>query len=265
MREQTMVDAVSRHLQLRLLGRFRLTGGATVVDVPEGTQRLLALLALRGRARRHEVAAMLWPGVEERTYLARLRTAIWRLPNDVEVVSVTGQWLGLGAAVRTDVDRLTRAAGRITAGAGGVPDCGALLADQLAGELLPGWYDDWVLLERERLRVLQLDALERASATMLRAGRCGQALEAGLRAVWADPLRESARRCVIATYLAEDNLVEAVLHYNSYVELLMEELGVGPSAELRVLVHRAVAARGRHCSGQQAVQLRTRSHSQHAV
>ena len=105
----------------------------------------------------------------------------------------------------------------------------------------------------------------RIAAYPRRSGTCPAGRRTTPSAGLADPLRESARRCVIATYLAEDNLVEAVLHYNCYAELLMEELGVGPSAELRVLVCRAVAARGRRGSGQHAVQLRTRPYSQHTV
>ena len=263
-------------LRLRLFGCFRLTAdttGGTAMNVPEGTQRLLALLALRGRSTRHDVAAMLWPGVDKRAYLARLRTALWRLPKDAQIVELSGHRLGLTAAVRTDIERLTSAVDRIAAGRDVLDSGRAILAEPFAGELLSGWYDDWVLYERERLRALQLDALELTSTAMLRMGWAGPALEAGLRAVGADPLRESARRCVIAAYLAEDNLVEAVLHYNGYDELLADELGVRPSTELRGLVHAALRARhrqGEHDArqpvGAQLVpQQRTGTHGQRAV
>ena len=41
----------------------------------------------------------------------------------------------------------------------------------LYGELLPSWYDDWVLLERERLRQLRMHAWEALSEKLVRAGR----------------------------------------------------------------------------------------------
>ena len=39
------------------------------------------------------------------------------------------------------------------------------------GELLPDWYDDWVLLERERFRQLRLHALDALCDDLTRAGR----------------------------------------------------------------------------------------------
>jgi two-component SAPR family response regulator len=57
------------------------------------------------------------------------------------------------------------------------------------GELLPGWYDDWILLERERVRYLQLHMLEVAADQLLRKGRLAAALE--FAAYRADP-RERA-------------------------------------------------------------------------
>ena len=57
-------------------------------------------------------------------------------------------------------------------------------------DLLPGWYDDWVVFERERLRQRLLHALEMLSLRLVRQGRFGEAVEAALL-VHAEPLRES--------------------------------------------------------------------------
>jgi DNA-binding SARP family transcriptional activator len=67
-------------------------------------------------------------------------------------------------------------------------------------------------------------------------GRFGEAVQAGLAAVKAEPLRESAQRSLIRAHLAEGNLGEALRQYHSFRRLLLEELGVGPSAELEDLV-----------------------------
>ena len=82
--------------------------------------------------------------------------------------------------------------------------------------LLPGWYDDWVVLERERLRQLQLHALDRLAAALLAAEEPGRALDAALVAVQADPLRESAHRIVVRIHLREGNALEALRAYERF-------------------------------------------------
>src|SRR4029079_7200585 len=62
----------------------------------------------------------------------------------------------------------------------------------LAVDLLPDWYDEWVVLERERFRQLRLHALEALCERLVAAGRRGEAVQAGLAAVAGEPLRESA-------------------------------------------------------------------------
>ncbi len=76
-------------------------------------------------------------------------------------------------------------------------------------DLLPGWYDDWVLLERERLRQRVLHALEALSRHLVAAGRIAEAVEAAMTAVGVEPLRESAQRAPVTAHLAEGNRVEA--------------------------------------------------------
>jgi DNA-binding SARP family transcriptional activator len=102
----------------------------------------------------------------------------------------------------------------------------------LGSDLLPEWDDDWVLAERERFRQLRLHALEALCQRLLAVGRYGEALNAGLTAVVADPLRESAHQLVIQAHLAEGNRVEALRHYTSYTQLLRDELGIEPSRDL---------------------------------
>ena len=104
------------------------------------------------------------------------------------------------------------------------------------GELLPGWYDDWLLLERERVRQLRLHALEAVAGVLADEGAYALAVEAALAAVRADPLRESAHRVLIAVHLREGNRSEAVRSYWTCRDLLARELGVGPSARLDELV-----------------------------
>lgn len=103
-------------------------------------------------------------------------------------------------------------------------------------ELLPGWYDEWVLVEQERSRQLQLHVLEAASEELLFRHKPGPALDAALAAVQAEPLRESAHRLVIRIHLFEGNISEVIRHYTRYLRLLRDELGVTPTEQLVQLV-----------------------------
>jgi DNA-binding SARP family transcriptional activator len=105
-----------------------------------------------------------------------------------------------------------------------------------SGDLLPGWYDDWVLHERERLRQLRLHALERAARIFLQERELDLAVALALEAVSAEPLRESANAVLISVYLAEGNVVDALRRYEQFRGQLHLELGLDPSPTMATLL-----------------------------
>jgi DNA-binding SARP family transcriptional activator len=113
-----------------------------------------------------------------------------------------------------------------------------------SGELLPDWYEEWIVPERDRIHQLRLHALEALCRRFLDAGRFSEAVEAGLVAVSAEPLRESGRRLLIEVYLAEGNVAQAIGQYTTYRTLLLDELGVEPTSEIQELVARVRLAKG---------------------
>ena len=174
------------------------------------------------------VAGNLWPGTDPGRAQGCLRTSLWRMQDVVPgLVSTEYDLLALEAAVRVDVreDRMFQP--------GGGP---------YAPELLPGWYDDWVLQERERFRQLSMRALEQLASEWIARGRLAEALEAALEAVRLEPLRESAHRVVIAAHLAEDNVGEALAHYTLLTRLLDADLGVRPSERTRAMLRARIPA-----------------------
>jgi DNA-binding SARP family transcriptional activator len=68
------------------------------------------------------------------------------------------------------------------------------------------------------------------------AGRYGDAAQAALSAVRADPMRESPHAALIKVHLAEHNRSEALREFKRYHDLLRAELDSGPSTELRQLL-----------------------------
>ena len=92
-------------------------------------------------------------------------------------------------------------------------------------DLLPGVYEDWAIVERERIRQRMLHALEMLSHRLVSVGRYADAIEAALTAVSADPLRESAQRALIEAHAAEDNWGEARRSFECFRTLIRREPG----------------------------------------
>jgi DNA-binding SARP family transcriptional activator len=232
---------VADGVEVRVLGTFRFwTGGSALPSMLGGSQRLLALLGLRDRAvMRASVAGTLWPEATEEHAHSSLRSALGRLSRMTrDAVIVTPLDLCLADGVNLDI-RESRALAHRLLDPGTVSPDADLSADSifaLSVDVLPDWYDDWVLAEAEEWRQLRLHALE-ALADRLRAnGRFGEATNAGLAAVRSEPLRESARAAVIRVHLAEGNQADALTEYARYRALLQAELGLEPTSGLHELV-----------------------------
>ena len=229
------VDEV--HIHLGLLNGFELTSGRGSVKLSLGSERLLAFLALGARPMmRNFIAFTLWPDKDEERALGNLRSAVWRLRRvGLGLIESSGQRMRIGRDVAVDLHRAVLVARRVL---DGTPIRDARRVQELltTGDLLTDWYDPWVSPERERLRQLRLHALESLSAGLLECGDLTGALEAGLAAVSAEPLRESAHRALVAAHLAEGNPAEALRQYESYRYLAATELGILPSAQLEELI-----------------------------
>ncbi|WP_454083741.1 AfsR/SARP family transcriptional regulator [Georgenia sp. Marseille-Q6866] len=217
------------------------------VEVPEGSKRLLVFVALHaGRLDRRYVAGSLWPYGDDERAAGNLRSALWRLRRaGIDLVEADKWSLWLRPDTTSDVATVSDWATRLVAGFATPADLHLPPWDVHALDLLPGWYDDWVSFERERVRQRILHALEQLSRELVLLGRCAEAVEAAIDAVGVEPLRESAQRVLIEAHLAENNVVEARRLYAHYRQLVRRELGVEPSPGLTRLVVAADEDAGR--------------------
>jgi DNA-binding SARP family transcriptional activator len=226
-------------VRLFLLGGFRLMADGLPVPLPAGVQRVVAFLGLHRRPlRRTFVASTLWMDADEERAMASLRSALWRLNRpELAIVEVRGSDLALADSVLVDhreaVDR-----GRVLAH---LPPTHALDPEEFPPDLymndvLPDWYEEWAVAERERFQQIRLHVLERMCERLTDTGMHASAVLAGLAAVEADPLRESGRRVLMRAYAAEGNTCQALRQYASYRDLVARELGVAPSPLMERLV-----------------------------
>ena len=229
--------------RLCMLGGFQLWTGDLPAALTGASQRLLALLALRGRmSQRARVAGTLWPEANEDRAYACLRSSLTRLvESDRALLNVSPTELGLVREVRVDLDDSRALAHRLLDGAGPLrrEDTAATAVDVLSMDLLPGWYDDWVLFEAEGWRQLRLHALEALAERLIAESRYGEAVVAALTATSVDPLRESARNVLIRLHLAEHNQSEALREFDRYRRLLRSELDLDPTPALYALLEEA--------------------------
>jgi DNA-binding SARP family transcriptional activator len=219
-------------LRLRLLSSFAFVHGDDDVDLPVNVQRLVIFLSLQPHPlQRSHVAGTLWPETSDQRASANLRSALWRLNQlGCQLIVAKGSCLAIAPGVRVDLHESTMRARQLLRNQDSVIDD---LDDSLFhADLLPDWYDDWLVIERERFHQLRLRALECVCERLTALGGYAQAVEAGLAAVAAEPLRESAHRALVKVHLAEGNLAEAVRQFQFYRRILQDELGLSPSPQM---------------------------------
>ncbi|MDQ6726058.1 MAG: transcriptional regulator [Actinomycetota bacterium] len=240
-RESAVVESQSEEeaggigalVELRLLPAFGLYCGGEMVMLSRGLQRLLAFLAVADRAvDRARLAGVLWSDTSESRATANLRGSLWRLrQTELALLEGRGNMLGLHPAVHIDL-RCARTHAERLLGRHGGPRPDDLAPRALTNDLLEDWYDDWLLMERERFRQVRLHALEALCDQLVQSGRHPEAIEAGLGAVAGEPFRDSAQRALIRAYLAEGNVSEAERQYRSYQALLSRSHMAGPAFSL---------------------------------
>jgi DNA-binding SARP family transcriptional activator len=225
---------------VHLFGGPYVSFGGMRREVPEGSKRLLVFIALhRGSIARRCAAGSLWPVGDDLRASGNLRSALWRLRGaGIDLVDADKWSLTMADGVSVDVHEVGDWATRLIRDRACQEDLSIPPSSSDALDLLPGWYDDWVLMERERIRQRMLHALEALSRALVRNGRYAEAVEAAMTAVVADPLRESSQRVLIDAHLAEGNWIEGRRTLAAYRELLSRELGTEPPADLAKRVAR---------------------------
>ena len=230
--------------------------------VPRSVQPLLAYLLLyRTRFHNRQVLSeALWNGLDHNRAQRRLSTALWRLRQFLEVgfnnqsnpiiVRSGGEvtfnsnccyWLDIEVFERRARESLGRSLELIS------PATVRRLEHALSlyrGDLLEGCYDDWVLLERERLRDLHLECLIFVMRYYEQWGEIGTALRYGHTLIGLDPLREDVHRSLMRLYAKNGNRVNAIRQYDLCREALDSELGIPPMEETQALYSQILAPAG---------------------
>jgi DNA-binding SARP family transcriptional activator len=225
---------------VRLLGGFEILVDDEPLNVNESCARLVGYLALADRpVERAVVAGVLWPDCGDERACANLRTARWRLAaaGPFSIVETVGSRVGLHRGVSVDARDLEAYGWRLVES--GVH--ATLRPDLLFSELLAGWYDDWVIFERERRQQIYLRFAECLVYELIKIQRLTEALDVALRLVDADSFRASGQKALLSVYLAEGNVSQAQAQYERHRLELGDQFGSSPTFHLVDIQERIVS------------------------
>jgi DNA-binding SARP family transcriptional activator len=238
---------MERRWRIELLGRLRATRGEQEITHfrSQKTALLFAYLAYYP-ARPHSRGALmdlLWPDSRLEAARANLSNSLSWLRRQLhpETESSTSPPLILAdhasvqlnpALFTTDVAEL-EAALEAAAHAVETPRPARWLVQAVElyqGELLPGYFEGWVLQERHWLAERYFQALGQLLRQLEAAGDWEKALQYAQYGVRTDPLREEAHRELIRIYAAAGQPAAALRQYQELQRLLKEQLGTTPDA-----------------------------------
>jgi DNA-binding SARP family transcriptional activator/HEAT repeat protein len=246
-------------LRIRTLGAFALRRGEQEVrdrDWRSGKARQLFqfLLTERGRALpRERVLDTLWPEMELDAANNNLRVTINRLNKALEpdrpdgappaYITMQSDTYTFNTASDYQLDSAEFAAavaegqraerrGQRQAAAAAFRRAVALYG----GPYLPdNTYEDWTVVERERLAMLFNDAAIRLGALLLEEGAAHEAIGLGWRVLETDPTHEDAYRLLMRAHVSLGERSSALRLYARCVAVLRDELGVEPLPETTAL------------------------------
>jgi DNA-binding SARP family transcriptional activator/predicted ATPase len=225
-------------LNIVLLGQFKLQADNRLLDLPSRpAQSLLAYLVLNAGVthRRERLAGLLWPDATESNSRSYLRQALWRIRKTLESGELNWQdYLQINEISVTfdsqadyilDVDRLLKPAQQLTV------DELAAITGAYQGELLPGFHDEWLVMERERIQAVYLQRMKMLVEGLVGSGRWEDAIESAEQWIRMGHAPEAAFRALMRAYagLGDQGMISAT--HQRCVESLERELGVEPSLE----------------------------------
>jgi DNA-binding SARP family transcriptional activator len=200
---------------------------------------------------RETLASILWPETTTTQSKKNLRQALWQLqsalgsqnePTNDRLLLVDTDWVQLNseADLWLDVAEFEQVFNLVQKVPGQEFDSSTaqLLQDTVQlyqGPLLEGWYQDWCLLERERLQSIYLAMLDKLMSFSEAHQDYETGLLYGMRIMCYDRARERTHRRMMRLYYLLGDRAEALRQYERCSAALDEELGISPSKGTQAL------------------------------
>lgn len=234
-------------LRLRLLGgcEFLRPDGPVHLETAK-TGALLVYLAMQpGPQQRHRLTGLLWGELPEPNARRNLRRALWNLrrqlttPDAAPLILTTRQTVEFNR--QSDYWLDAEAFEKLVEGGTDLREAVKLYR----GEFLDGFYvrgapafEEWALMERERLRTLASLALQRLVAQCTARGEYKAGILYARRLLALDPWQEEAHRALMRLLALTGQRSAALAQYEECRRLLAQELGLEPLDETTALYER---------------------------
>jgi DNA-binding SARP family transcriptional activator len=243
-------------LQIHLFGEMQaIWSDGQALRLPPSTQSLFAYLILHHKRShtRESLTDLFWDDMPYKNARRCLSTTLWRLKKEMPqgdsclIVSDTGtvqfahtnrQWIDIlsfeekaNAGLQMPLEQMS-------------PEDGRLLEEAISlyrGDLLDGYYDEWVLRERERLHLLYLRSLSRLMRYYGGQKQLIKGIAYGQQLLAVDPLREQIHRELMLLHMKKGERSLAIKQYELCRYVLADELGITPMQETQLLYKRLLS------------------------
>jgi predicted ATPase/DNA-binding SARP family transcriptional activator len=234
-------------LLTNLLGAFDVRNDDQPVALASRpAQSLFAYLILHpGTAhRREKLAGLLWPDSLEETARDNLRHALWRLRKALPAGPEARYLLAddLTIAFNASAEYRLDAADLEKLGEGASAEELIAVLSQYQGELLPGFYDEWVLAEREHLQSAFGHHMARLMSLLEHKQRWLDILDWGERWIKLGQKPEPAYRALMSAHAAKGDMSKVAATYERCLKSL-GEFGIEPSEQTKDLYNNLTTGR----------------------
>ena len=226
-------------LEVRLLGKFDVRyDGKSIAITSRPAQSLFAYLILNASAahRREKLAGIIWPDSLEETARDNLRHALWRIRKALDSASAT-RFLhadNLSIKFETSLEYWLDAAELEKLSEQASADELMAVLSEYQGELLPGFYEEWVVLEREHLYSIFEHHMARLMSLLQEEKRWLETLDWAERWIKLGQKPEPAYRALMSAHTAKGDMSKVVATYERCVKSL-NEFGIEPSEQTKQL------------------------------
>ncbi len=231
---------MQEQLRLAFLGKpkFERNNQPLTLTSVKG-QALLAYLAVTRQAHsRSALAGLLWsdrPEADARTNLRVTLSQLRKVVGDVILATRRAVELNPDGDLWLDVLVLEQAA---SSGDNLVTAAALYRGDFLDDFQIPEaeLFEEWLWIERERLRQLGMNVLAQLADTLLKQGDYTTGIKAARRLLSIEPWYEAGHRKLMKLLAADGQRSAALVQYETCKRLLAEELSAGPAPETEALV-----------------------------